>query len=437
MTYVLVPRLVSSRIGGSAMRAAAEVWVGALGKDPHEHDVRLTTVGGPELIIGEWDKTHAAQHIWHATCAIPRPAARREIKLIVDRAEVTSAHVSPLPNALCEGPFRVLLASCFDPGFSRSRRLKRRLEELGTEGQPHVKLLCGDQVYLDPTFPSCLALTCLSPERRAASIYRRTWTNPGFRALLGEGLNVFCPDDHDFWDNYTVDAGRREPRRAKVAKGLLHAFQSAAPLQTFDVPPLRFMIVDTRGHRTDPLCLSPQVVDDSVLRQVVSWLSKDEGPAVLVLGQPLLGEVGYEPGRHGSDILQYKGQFQQLADALLDAPCSVVILSGDVHWGRVAYGTNRRGKALVEVISSPLSLSRLRSLAECFRPWRPAVPDLGSERGCIKTAVTYKVTTPHFATLDFTTSVGNSAAVSMVVSAWPLRKPLCRAVKPVTYRCTL
>jgi len=83
------------------MRAAAEVWVGALGKDPHEHDVRLTTVGDPELIIGEWDKTHAAQHIWHATCAIPRPAARREIKLIVDRAEVTSAHVSPLPNALC------------------------------------------------------------------------------------------------------------------------------------------------------------------------------------------------------------------------------------------------------------------------------------------------------------------------------------------------
>jgi hypothetical protein len=139
-------------------------------------------------------------------------------------------------------------------------------------------------------------------------------------------------------------------------------------------------------------------------------------------------------GLHGSDLPQYTRQFGRLVEALLNAPCSIVILSGDVHWGRVSSGINLRKKRLIEVISSPLAMSTLRSLAGCVRPWRRALPLFGSAHCEIRTDSNYKLTAPHFASLDFSIRSPTSSIIDMRVKAWPVRKPLLVPAKDLT--CT-
>jgi len=442
MEFVLVPRYVSAREGSPTSVGGEEVWIGAFGDspsdDPSRQEVDLVTATD-RVRISQWTQPLEKQPIWYATYPMPPGKGDQEVKLITGSKEVSSATVSLMPRELGQEPFRVLLGSCFDPGVSRSSRLKEMVDRL--PGPVPLKILCGDQVYLDPLPPVSFFSSFRSPEAKAAYIYRRTWTHPGFSGLLARGLNVFCPDDHDFWDNYTVEAGARQGRRARAAKALLDAFQGVPPVQTFNVAPLRFMIVDTRQFRTEPktepTSPPPQFVDEAVLDRVVEWVGQNDGPGVLVLGQPIFGEEGYREGSHGSDIPQYTRQFGRLAEALVNAPCSIVILSGDVHWARIAYGTNLKQKSLVEVISSPLAMSSARSLGGWVRPWKKARSPFGSPGCPIETRLESKLTAPHFVTVDFSLPGNGAEGVNMKVKAWPVREPPPESDEKLTFRCTI
>ncbi|MDB4929133.1 MAG: hypothetical protein JWM10_1617 [Myxococcaceae bacterium] len=422
--YALVPRTPTA--------ASVGLFVAAFGADPA---ARALTVrcAGERRALGTWAPLPGA--IWTASVTMPAAVAARDYELWEGERRVASARASALPAALGAEPFRVLLASCFDPGTSRSDAIARAVEALETP--PAIKILCGDQVYLDPTFPASCKGRGLAEGPRAAGIYRDAWTHPGFGALLRAGGNFFVPDDHDFWDNYTADEGARHPAKRKAATKLMRAFQGGKLLQRFAVGPLRFLLVDTRQRRTDVERDDPHFLPHAEFNALLDWVRSPGGPKVLVVSQPLFGERRFRPGTFGSDLLQYVPQFSALAEAMLDAPTSIAVLTGDVHWGRVASGVNRRGKALVEVVASPLCMSPLRSLAGAVRPWRraersfPGLPDLP---GCpIETPWRSRLTGDHFATVDFRADA--RGAVTMEVRARRVRPSLWCA--PPAFRFAL
>ncbi len=435
MDYVLIPRMANHT--SVELRVAV---FGTSGEDPGTHYTVLTDGKTVHQIHG-WTRVPIESPIWWASVTLEPSRPRQEYRLLVGDTLKGLTCVSALPSKLGAEPFRVLLASCFDPGLWSSRGLENTLSSLGATGPlPHVKLLCGDQVYMDPVLPVSLKWRGITPDARAAAIYRHVWTHPGFRALVADGMNVMCPDDHDYWDNYTVEMGRQAPDRERIARELVRAFQCSETLQAFTVGTVRFLVVDTRQQRTDLSHPEARFIDEGHLDSVVRWIEAEDGPGVLVLGQPLFGEDGYKLGRFGSDLPQYDRQFRRIAAALLQAPCSMVVLSGDVHWGRIAHGKNTRGKALIEVISSPLGLTPLRSFAGMFRRWRkakPMFPGLEGLEGCpIESPIEFKVTAPHFATLDFRAPRDPSYSADLEVRGWPLHSGRQDQKRPV-FSCRL
>jgi hypothetical protein len=95
-----------------------------------------------------------------------------------------------------------------------------------------------------------------------------------------------------------------------------------------------------------------------------------------------------------------------------------VILTGDVHFGRVATCQLPSGTELIEVISSPLSLvdkavgGNWKRAPDFF----PAINVPGIVSSPVRTE-TYAVTSNHFVTVEFS-AVGS--AVAMAARAWPI-----------------
>ncbi len=101
---------------------------------------------------------------------------------------------------------------------------------------------------------------------------------------------------------------------------------------------------------------------------VGSWIEGLSGPGVLVVGQPILAE-----GDHVAKSVLKKGlkntvlsyldrdlphyaQYKDLVGCIKSSDHSVVVLTGDVHFGRVACSELKPGSktTFVEVISSPM-----------------------------------------------------------------------------------
>ena len=88
---------------------------------------------------------------------------------------------------------------------------------------------------------------------------------------------------------------------------------------------------------------------------------------------------------------------------------TLVILTGDVHYGRIARSSLRSGRDLIEIISSPLSLvdekarGSWKKAPERFPSGRPDVTTSASlARSDVVTDVEFAPTDSHFLTLEFT-----------------------------------
>jgi hypothetical protein len=191
--------------------------------------------------------------------------------------------------------------------------------------------------------------------------------------LLQESATYFSSDDHEFWNNYpnaaTIVAptwtagGRAEWKR--VARPLFDDFQndvSAGPpiCRKFRVGTLSFMIADTRLDREEG---GGRFMKDADLQQVEQWARSLAGPGILVVGQPLFqdpqkGFIGSITKRFGDRNLPDFDQYTRLVQALLDAPHSILVLTGDVHFPRVAQAIRpgQPGREITEVIASPAAL---------------------------------------------------------------------------------
>jgi hypothetical protein len=287
-------------------------------------------------------------------------------------------------------------------------------------------------VYLDDPWAHYLWHTHDIPELEGEFFrnYRDTWMQePGFRQLLTQGANYFSPDDHEYWNNapnaasVIRDSWSGTSRREwfASARQFYQMFQSPAPITTFAVGALSFLIADTRSNR-DPDQTNFMLPTD--LQAVEQWIQNLSGPGVLVVGQPIFrAQTGRLKGTFGDWNLPDYGQFGQLAQLFAQSPHSLVVLTGDVHYGRIAWCTFTSGTELIEVISSPMSLVDKKAegaweeAPSLFPPF--AVP--GAIPAQVQTLAReqFSPIDSHFLTLEF---VATGAQVRMTVRLWPIRQ---------------
>jgi hypothetical protein len=276
-------------------------------------------------------------------------------------------------------PFTVLLGSCFHRDQDREGLAGLSFRGLPLEDRPAFKILCGDQVYLDqPTWQN-FPQDDLWLARNFLNRYVQTWTQRdpmggGFGRLLSDGANLFASDDHEFWNDFpnpatlvqnSWTAGGRKQWKA-LAQALFQAFQSSSPLppphvppsssplRPLNVPPISFLVLDTRFDRVEG---ESRFLPDLVrLKDWVDQLNQNRWIGFLCLGQPLFDQPGSWFQRRFVDrSLADYDQYAELVQILETRRQALVILTGDVHYGRVARLDTLRAP-LLEVISSPLAL---------------------------------------------------------------------------------
>ncbi len=434
MKIILVPHAIEQQ--------KANLWIAATDttSKPEDGSISLTP-GGREIKVPKenWRSVNvdgalnpALRNVFVQTVSISnlQPNTIYEVKT----KEGTKAKFPTLPASLPdegERPFTVLLSSCFHQGNDQEGRIGRAVKLLPEDMKPNVKILCGDQVYLDipadeefPDDAGWLAENFLSK-------YLRTWgQKEGYQVLLESGATYFTADDHEFWNNYpnwaTIinntwkEEGRERWKR--VALALYKDFQSDDPSKAghprrFNVGKLSFFIADTRVFREKG---NENFMSQTDFTQLKQWIQGLQGPGVLVVGQPIFHKPeGWFSGRFADRALSnYEKQYPELVRALFQSQHSILVLTGDVHYGRVASCELRSGPRpveLIEVISSPSSLvdKRVGGKSEDAPPKFP--PD--SIPGLVQspTRTFYRTADDQFATLHFTERTGR---VRMRVRYW-------------------
>jgi len=325
-----------------------------------------------------------------------------------------------------ERPFTVLLGSCYYGREDKTGAVGQTYMQLPSDARPDVKFLCGDQVYLDNPFQDFL-----NPfhgkdwlEARSFKVYADTWTQSnsvgGFGQLLKHNANFFSSDDHEYWNN-APDIGLNVPLFTTTKKGrqewwgiaheLYKIFQTTPGFPVkFKVEPLSFCIAETRFNRGSGGGGGGDLMPQPALEDIGNWAANLRGPGVLVVGQPFFESAG---SIKDYGLPDFKKQYEQLTKYLHEAQHSIVILTGDVHFGRLAVATLRPelGTKLYEVISSPLQLvpgggGNYKAAPQVF--------------GSVMSQPEFSIKRNHFLTLEF--SAPSAQRASMLVKFWPIVK---------------
>jgi hypothetical protein len=336
MAYLVVPH--------DASTGAATIWIGAIDEHFDPDRIGLVSTLGEHPLPPQWqqwvsrDGVHRLDY-QRVTLTGLQPRTRLAVQLLVNGQPQADARLTTLPThlpSLDEKPFTVLLGSCFCKREDGEGAVGRTYVQLPAGAGPDVKILCGDRVYLDDPWQYYLWHThdIIELEGEFFRNYRGTWTQePGFRQLLTEGANFFTPGDHEYWNNApnaaTVirdtwwDSDRQQWFNA--ARQLYQTFQNPAPVTTFDVGALAFLIADTRSNRSTDQTDFMRQTDLQIVEQ---WIRNLTGPGVLVIGQPAFREkTGCLIGTFADWNLPDYGQYGELACMLVQTPHSIVILA--------------------------------------------------------------------------------------------------------------
>jgi hypothetical protein len=470
----------------------ATVWVGTLFpfmKMPRHARVVLTDDAGNEKIHAvqqaDWRRPfrHVSQRFYTLATFVGLTPGRHYRVRFERRVEVQAGvRDEPLWQLLREGelttlpdalpgvgalPFTVALGSCFynhrDGGQVAASY--KALYERGGDVSPDITILTGDQVYLDIGFDS-LSLIPREIRERIASDYALHWQALG--SMLCRGGTWMLPDDHEYWNDFpfydspvpTLLALKLAPvRRAwtAAARDAVQNIQGARQLEMFAIGnELSFCLADLRSYRSNA-----RFLPEPAFKQLCDWAASLTCPGVLVLPQPLIvGEDGFE-----RNLRSFPDQYTRLLKALGNSGHDIVVLSGDVHFGRIAsvpLGT--RGGRLLEIISSPMSnLTGLNGIATAAPKLEPIrFPDGGSagrlgwptapveyrqgrwavstKPGFLLSAYPKARTREHFMTIGF--SRDGLGGVRLEANAWRVREREGEANLPVRdfsepYRVTL
>ena len=426
MSHLLIP--------GPATASTATMWAAAIDEVDDPATLEVVTTNGARRVIGSWD--HELQggkrrvQIRRVRFSGLGERSRRRVELRRGAEVVANATMGTLPRtvpALEDRPFTILLGSCFAQKKDGAGNVGRTFALLPSDVRPDVKLLCGDQVYLDaPSFWTVFpAVTEGELKRRLLESYLSAWTQePGYHTLLADGPNAFTADDHDFWNNapkgsVTAPATlipKLRDRWLQQATTLYRAFQRPdSGLIAMDMEGLSIRIADVRVDRTET---DERFMTAADLAAIRTWARGLKSPGCLVLGQVLFTAPAGTISRHMDLGLPDFRQYTELLDAIRQAPHAVVVLTGDVHYGRVAVCQLFNGQEIVEVVASPLAL--VASIPSNDWKAAPALYPAVAAPGLVQRAITtdqgYRYNGNHFATIGFSRSGGR---VRMRVQAWP------------------
>lgn len=434
MPFLLVPH--------ETLAGEIHLWIAVINEPDDPASLTLTTNNAPTTIPNTWHPKYTTRSgknwITYQTIRVQglQPAKEYFFQLFRGAEHLTTCTARTLPEDLpfaTEKPFTVLLSSCFCVGNEKSKAIGNTLFFLSEMDKPDIKILSGDQVYLDAPWTNFAATrhTYNELEDLHFSNYLRTWNQEGAffgnRHFLQNGANFFTADDHELWNNAPNNAtavwdthfaqGRAD--WLEIAIKLLDIFQGIRQAQPpgtpnrdlgkatsqFDVGPLKFFIADTRVNR------NPGVGDFMLpqdLANLQMWVNglENGGPdtaGVVVIGQPLFAEA---PGWIGSTFfdktLANYDQYKDLSEVLSETKRPIVILTGDVHYARLAQCRLPSMVSIYEVISSPTALVD-RSAGLDWKAAPPKFPatQIGLTPMSIQTRSNFEHSQDHFLTLGF------------------------------------
>ncbi len=371
----------ATRVTTDSMR----LWVGTLEREmqkPLQARVRLCNGSGRRVRLrpirpADWKRPFpaASQDRFYASFTFRglKPAGnyrayferRTDVK---DWEILRSASIRTLPKRLPRyephiKPLTIALGSCYWPDQDGGRvgTAYRGLYEYpkNPHDSPDLTFLTGDQVYLDVGF-DLRSHVPHEVRRRIAQDYARHWQ--GLTDVLTRGATYMLPDDHEWYNGYPEAPDPKNPylwalQDAKVRKAWEQtARQGIENVQQCPVvefmeftDDLRICFADLRSFRKPNLA---GLMNSKDLKRVIDWAKKLETPGVLVSPQPLI--VTKNP--HEANLLDYTGDYCRLLAALGSTGHDIVVMSGDVHYGRVvSVKLGTKGATLYEVVSSPLS----------------------------------------------------------------------------------
>jgi len=404
---------------------------------------RIEPTGG----LPPGDRVHYFQRV---SCPPLDPGRSYTARMQAASGTVATATFRTLPDELPDWPdrpFTVLLGSCFCLESDQQGDVGYSFFWLPEDDRPTVKILCGDQVYLDigtwvlQNFPDDEAWLGGTFLRK----YVETWsqTDPaeqrGFGLILQEGANYFASDDHEFWNNFPnratiVQNTWREDGRGRwerPARYLYQTFQDSTPdrPKTFDVDPVSFFLLDCRFAREpgEERFAHPDRLNE--LKQWVEGLNASRRFGLLCLGQPIFEKPGSWFSRTFADknLPDYK-QYDDLVRVLAQCRRPLVVLTGDVHYGRVARCRLPTGADLVEIISSPSSV--VPDPRERIHPRVPQAPssDFPPEAGAVARVPVETQRTvagaPALTALDHFLTINlwrRGSSVRLQLKYWPVR----------------
>jgi hypothetical protein len=377
----LVPHLVTQR--------SARLWLCARDVDKAQLDSVELQVNGVDVPVPRrgWRRFPSKVMPLHyqfidKPTLTPERAYEATLQLAGD--EQAHARFSTLPEQLGDEtkPLRVLLASCYFTGNKLSRLAATLLSRLERNGlRPHLRVWAGDQVYLDaPWYEFMIRTHSVSElERLHCASYARTWfAEQGLSTVLPKGANVFCTDDHELWNNapdpnsVARDTRKKVTREAwlRLGRRLGKTFQGDTGVaQRFTVPPLDFLVLDARVNRSEN---RGRLFSPAQWASLRSWAAQSKGLGVLVVGQPVFHSETRKRGVNADyHLADFTADYIELMGLLGRAPRSTVVLSGDVHFSRVASAIFPE-KRVTELISSPLSMVAGGHALTLLDGWLPA-----------------------------------------------------------------
>jgi hypothetical protein len=290
-------------------------------------------------------------------------------------ADRTASTFRTPPNLLGSEGMTLAVASCFFDGYDRGGHYLRAVQSPCHFQPPLLKLLVGDNLYLDvgPNDDHDQGF-----DHTVYRYLRYFWELP-YADALAASPSLTTYDDHELWNNYPeaqtwLSRSRfgTDHRSEYTAAGLagIDLFQGTlnpdgvggpdSRSYRHDLPGLSLFVADLRCSRT--------LFDDADRRRhgaggprrlmapadlaaLEIWCRTLERPGVLVLGQPLWlaagGGTDYNPAAFADD-------YERIWSAIADARRDVLLVSGDVHYSR-AIELDLGGRKVVEFVSSPAS----------------------------------------------------------------------------------
>ena len=450
--------------------SSAEIFVGTLFptlKMPAYARVQLTLPDGSkrtrQIVKKDWKRPfRKLKQRFYSVCRFENltPGTRysvtfsRRIEELEDAVkqswqELKDGTFDTLPSRLPlkgKKPFTVGLGSCFynhRDGGQAAASYKALYKRGADSVRPDITFLTGDQVYLDIGFDS-LSLRPDEVRQRIADDYAQHWQALG--SILNRGGTWMIPDDHEYWNDYpfydslipTLLALKLPwVRKAwnTASRDAVKNIQRSPKVDIFSIgKDLSICLADLRSFRKNKKMMPNQAFD-----QITTWAQSLKSPGVFVSPQPLI----VEKNPTERNLLSFQEQYTELLEALAHSGHDIVLMSGDVHYGRIAtvpLGNN--GGRLVEIIASPLSnLTGLNGIATSVAKTTPKkFPDpnavkiddwnpvkvkynsafhVSTKKGRIPSAYPRERTREHFMTVSFCRLT--SGRIQLSADAWQVR----------------